>query len=156
MRRLIVDANILALLVVGNQAKTLVSKHKRTRKYTSEDHDLLEYFLSDYDELVLMPNTVTETSNLLRHGLEEHVTAFARHLEKIVVAHTEQVVASCDAVKEHGYTWLGVTDAAILNLLRVSPRLALLTDDLDLYLAASKGGGDAHNFTHLREQAGIL
>ena len=32
----------------------------------------------------------------------------------------------------------------------------LLTDDLDLYIAAVSSGGNAINFTHMREAAGTV
>lgn len=38
----------------------------------------------------------------------------------------------------------------------VNVETLLLTDDLDLYLAAAGSGGDAINFTHMREAAGTI
>jgi hypothetical protein len=48
---------------------------------------------------------------------------------------------------------LGLTDAAIVANLN---SMFLLTDDLDLYVAAASAGLDAINFTHMREAVGQL
>jgi hypothetical protein len=49
---------------------------------------------------------------------------------------------------------LGLTDAGLTSL--VQTNTFLLTDDLDLYISAVSTGGDAINFTHMREAAGTV
>lgn len=49
---------------------------------------------------------------------------------------------------------LGLTDASLATL--VGADTLLLTDDLDLYVAAVSTGGDAINFTHMRDAAGTV
>lgn len=45
-------------------------------------------------------------------------------------------------------------DAGLTSLVQMNT--LLLTDDLDLYISAVSIGGDAINFTHVREAAGTV
>ena len=58
-------------------------------------------------------------------------------------------IKSADALNDPDYLRLGLTDAAILTVL--SDQVALLTADLDLYLAALKRGHRATNLRHLKD-----
>ena len=58
------------------------------------------------------------------------------------------------ALDESIFVRLGFTDASIAAT--VGQQHLLLTDDLDLYLAAQAQGAPAINFTHMREAAGLL
>ncbi len=58
-------------------------------------------------------------------------------------------IKSADALNDPDYLRLGLTDAAILTAL--SDQVALLTADLDLYLAALERRHRATNFGHLRD-----
>jgi hypothetical protein len=52
------------------------------------------------------------------------------------------------------YLRLGLTDSALFSTTTAST--TLLTDDLPLYIAATKAGRAAINFTHLRQERGTL
>ena len=65
MKRIILDTNLLLLLVVGLTDPALIGKHKRTRSFEVTDYDLLVNVLSGYNEIVVTPHILTETSNLL-------------------------------------------------------------------------------------------
>ena len=60
------DTNLLVLLVVGSESRELISKHRRLRDYYAEDYDILCEFLENAKTLYVTPNTLTETSNLVR------------------------------------------------------------------------------------------
>jgi hypothetical protein len=51
------------------------------------------------------------------------------------------------------FIWLGLTDSVLLHETATADSLILLTDDFDLYLAASNEGYPVQNFTHLRKAA---
>jgi hypothetical protein len=51
---------------------------------------------------------------------------------------------------------LGFTDVTVVAALLAPPQRLLLTDDLDLYLAAVNRGAHALNFTHMCDAAGLL
>ncbi len=146
-----IDTNLLVLLVVGETDKDLISKHRRTRAYRVEDYDLLVKLINDTDHQVFVtPNTLTEASNLLaQHGEPERSRIFGV-LQTLIETTEEKAVESRAATRNSHFKRLGLTDAALLEV--VSASNPLVTVDLDLYLAASeKEAGAAYNFTHYRD-----
>ena len=67
-----IDANLLVLLVVGSAGRDYISKHRRLRRFSKEDYDLLLRLIRKAKgtrRVFVTPNTLTETSNLLgQHG----------------------------------------------------------------------------------------
>lgn len=150
MRELILDSNLLVLLVVGVQDRSLISKHKRTRQYTEDDFDLLLEFLANFDRIVVTPNILTECSNLLAQDASAS-GALRQGLKSFIESPTlrERVRASIDVVKVSEFPRLGLTDAGILDVF--GRDLPVLTADLQLYLAAYKRNQNAaFNFNHYR------
>jgi len=70
-------------------------------------------------------------------------------LKKTVATFREPVMASIRAADAKEYQNLGLVDAAIATVAREN-ECAVLTDDLDLYLALSINGIEVFNFTHLQ------
>ena len=114
-----------------------------------DDYALLRSELGRVGQTFVMPNTLTEASNLLAQHGEPQRSRFLEELRSIVETSEEVVVASVDASSNSAFVRLGLTDAALLE--RVSAETPVLTVDLGLYLAALESGeGAAVNFTHLR------
>ena len=149
VRGCFVDANLLVLLVVGSECRDLISKHRRLEDYTAEDFDILFDLLEGADQLFVTPNTLTETSNLLgQHGEPERSLLMTR-LQYLIHGSQEIVVTSVDASSNLRFEQLGLTDAALLEV--VTTDTPLLTVNFDLYLAALESGEErAVNFTHYR------
>ena len=146
---LFVDANLLVLLIVGSVGRDLIAKHRRLRAYTIEDYGILINLLDPFDRVFVTPNTLTEASNLLGQHGEPERSRFFNRLRLIIQASKEIVVASVDAATNKAFGRLGLTDAALLEV--ITKETPLITVDLDLYLAAlEKNEGAAVNFTHLR------
>ena len=147
---LFIDANLLVLLVVGSAGRDLIAKHRRLKAYTTEDYDILVDRLGRVDHVYVTPNTLTETSNLLAQHADPERTRFFDKLRILIQESEEIVVASAQASSNSAFGRLGLTDAALLEI--VTAEAPLLTVDLDLYLAAlAKGEDVAVNFTHLRD-----
>ena len=144
-----IDANLLLLLIVGSVGRDLIAKHRRLRRFTVEDFDRLINLLDRVEQVLVTPNTLTETSNLLaQHGDPERSRFFDR-LWFIIQESKEIVVASTVASRNNAFKRLGLTDAALLEV--ATAETPLVTVDLDLYLAAlAKGQDAAVNFTHLQ------
>ena len=145
-----IDTNLLVLLVVGETDKTMISKHRRTKAYRVGDYERLVRLINETDHPVFVtPNTLTEASNLLaQHGEPERSRIFGV-LQALIETTEEQVVESKVAIHNINFRRLGLTDAALLEV--VSASNPLVTVDLDLYLAASaKEAGAAYNFSHYR------
>ena len=74
--RFLIDANLLVLFVVGKTDRQLIAKHRRLREFSVDDYDRLVGILRMVDQLVVTPNTLTETSNLLAQHTEPERSRF--------------------------------------------------------------------------------
>ena len=141
-----IDTNLLILLVVGLVDRRLVGAHRRTRSFTPQNYDLLLGMIKRLERVFVTPNTLTEASNLLEN---RHDTRFLEQLRILIEGSEEIIVASATAARNRAFARLGLTDAALLEV--VSAERPLITVDLDLYNAAlAKGEEAALNFTHLQ------
>jgi hypothetical protein len=148
---LALDANMIVLLVVGLADENAVPIHKRTRAYTVKDFRLLLKIISNYERLAVVPNALSEASNLLDmegDGLPAKI--FAR-FSNFIETTNEQYVPSANAVARREFRRLGLSDAAMLEM--GAADLHILSADVGLYLAALKAGYKAFNFTHAIEAA---
>ena len=142
-----IDSNLLVLLMVGNVDRELVSRHRRSRRFTPDDYDRLLALLEPLDKVLVTPNTLTEASNLLLSSSDPRPMACLRTL----IENTDEVVvASRTAARSRVFDRLGLTDAALLEA--VSAESPLITVDFDLYGAAlAKGEGVTVNFAHFQD-----
>jgi len=149
MAGLFVDSNLLLLLVVGRSSRDIIAKHRRLRRYTARDYDILLDLLADVDQVFVTPHTLAEASNLLaQHGEPERSRLFDQ-LRRLIHESKEVIVTGTDASNHNAFKRLGLTDAALLNV--VTRETPLLTVDLDLYYeAARKEPHAAINFNYLR------
>ncbi len=85
--------------------------------------------------VLVTPSTLTEASKLLAQHGEPERSRFLDVPRVLVERHEEVVVASKDAVRNSEFNLLGLTDAALLEV--VSTSSPLVTVDIELYLAAS-------------------
>ena len=145
--RAFLDSNLLVLLLVGSVDRGLISRHRRSRRFSPDDYDRLLALLDPLDRVLVTPNTLTEASNLLSSSDDPRPMACLRAL----IEETEEIViASRTATRNRMFARLGLTDAALLEV--VSAETPLITVDFDLYGAAlAKGEGVAVNFTHFQE-----
>lgn len=147
MNRIVLDTNLLVLLVVGMTDRTFIAKHKRTRSFEAEDFDLLCSVLAKFDQVVVTPHIITETSNLISQIREPNRGEILKTLLGILPTHDERYEPSHVICQNNHFLRLGITDCAILNIM--SKDVPLLTVDLDLYLSATEG--TAMNFNYLRQ-----
>jgi hypothetical protein len=148
-RIIILDANLLLLLVVGATSRDYIAKHRRLSAYTEADFDLLGKVLATDSKIVVTPNILTETSNLIRYIANPARTQIYRVFRTLVQATEEQYLESRQVVSREEFIRLGLTDSAMLEMATASH--ILLTADLALYLAALRQGLQAQNFNHLRD-----
>ena len=105
--------------------------------------------LGNYQQVLVTPNTLTETSNLLSQHAEPQRSRFFDTFRSLIEINKEIVVASLAASGNASFRRLGLTDAALLEV--VTAATPLITVDLDLYVAAlAKAPNAAINFTHLQ------
>jgi len=150
--KIYLDTNLLVLLVVGETDKKIIAKHRRCKAFDVNDYERLVGLISQIDQVLITPNTLTETSNLLaQHGEPERSRLF-EVLRLLIEEHEEIVVTSKAASRNNEFNRLGLADAVLLEV--VSSSNPLITVDLPLYLAAtSKDSGSAYNFRHYQSLA---
>jgi hypothetical protein len=146
--KLVLDANMLLVFVIGTVNPRLLGVAKRMKAYRPTDYDLLHAYLSLFSAIILLPNTVTEASNLLDHVKGERRDECMAVLMALTGAHSERYIPSISAAEQPEYMALGITDAAILCALQSDT--LLLTADRALYLAATYRGREAQHFDDLR------
>lgn len=144
----VLDSNLLLLLVVGLAGEQYISKHKRLSAYVVEDFRLLVESISGVERVIVTPNTLTETSNLLGYIAEPDRSFLYLAFRELIGLAEEKYYESDQSARRAEFPRLGLTDSAILDA--VSDANPLLTVDLDLYLAALAAGGKAMNFNHMR------
>ena len=146
---LFVDTNLLVLFVTGNVDEEIIGRHRRLREFTQEDYELLDETLAPYERILVTPNTLTETSNLLSQHADPERSRLLETL-RFLIQHTEEiVVASVDASAEDEFERLGLADAALLHV--ATPETPVITADFDLYFAIAQRQADAVvNFRHLQ------
>lgn len=146
---IILDANLALLLVVGLTNRSYIAIHKRLQGYDAIDFDILLEIISGTSDVVLTPNVLTETSNLIRYVKEPIRSEVSVILADLISKGNELFIASREAAARAEYVRLGLTDAVLLEI--ASRDAILLTIDLDLYLAALNANLSAQNFNHIKE-----
>lgn len=145
------DTNLAVLLAVGATDPDHIARHKRLRIYDKAAFHLLDALLGAADSLVWCPHVLAETSNLARYINDPIRTEVSRTLALLIEKHRECEVTSADAASHPAYVRLGLTDSVLLKLAETGA--TLVTDDLDLHLAAIRSGHASINFNELRDQA---
>jgi hypothetical protein len=147
---LLIDTNLLVLFIVGTAAKEYIAKHKKLTAFTIEDYDMLFRIISGASEVLVTPNTLTETSNLAAYIGEPARSKVLDVLRAVSRDSQERYVPSSAAAQCNEFIRLGLADAALLEI--AAKDVTLLTTDFDLYNAALKKGAKTFNFNHLRDR----
>jgi predicted nucleic acid-binding protein len=156
-KQVLLDTNLAVLLVVGLVKPAQIGVHKKTTSFDDASFDLLKSVLGPSAGLIFTPHILAEVSNLLRYTKDPLKTEVTEFLASHLLEEAEEIPVFCrEGATRSEYGRLGLTDAAILHLAQRRGDIVILTDDLDLYLAAVHDGLDAINFTHLRVEAGLL
>jgi hypothetical protein len=147
----LVDSNLLLLYLVGHCDLRIIPRNKKTARYTIPDFGLLTGLIETFKVVLTTPNIITEVSNLATSLSENERPSFFDVMRQRVTALEERYCPSIEAFTDPQYRRLGITDAVLLKL---CPRVLVLTDDFPLYAVISKRGHDVINFTQIREAAG--
>lgn len=146
--KIFIDSNLLLLLVIGETNPDLILKHRRSKTFQKEDYYKLVRLIHLVGCVLVTAHILTETSNLLtQHKKDSQGKKLLETLQALIEKSDEIVVPSKTAIKNKNFKRLGLTDAALLEV--ISPSSPLITVDHDLYqIALTKGEGTAFNFRH--------
>jgi len=150
-RAVLIDTNLLLVLVLGSHDRDQVERFRRTRTYTAEDFDLLAQFVGGFREMVVTPNVLTEVSNLAGQLAEPLRSRVLLSLGLLATRVRERYFPSSEAAQEPEFSRFGLADVSVL--LTAREKVAVLTDDLPLYLRLSALDLYVVNFNHLRTGA---
>lgn len=144
------DTNLAVLLAVGTANPDYIAKHKRLRIYDKTAFLLLDELLGAAEGILWCPHVLAETSNLARYVNDPIRIEVAQALAILISRYPEASVVSAEASRHVAYRRLGLTDSVMLTL--ASTGATLLTDDLDLHVAALSAGHSTINFNEFRDQ----
>jgi hypothetical protein len=150
IKTLVLDTALLTLLIVGLTDRKYIAAHKRLSQFVEEDFDLLVAALEQAEMLVVTPNTMTETSNWLRHIKEPARARIQKVFAGFIHRSREIYVSSTDAVDRPEFLQLDLTDSVILEVAKSD--VVVLSTDLNLCIAAEVAEYAAVNFNHLRDR----
>lgn len=147
---IVIDTGLLVLLAAGMVSRNLLGKHKKLRAFAEEDYDVLLQLISEASRILVTPNTLTEASNLASQIGDPDRSRIREALRRIVNEAEEHYVPSRAAAARKEFVWLGLTDAAFLELPDVDA--TLLTVDSRLYRDTLANGRLSVNFNHIRDE----
>ena len=147
----LLDAQLLLLLLVGEYDRQQVQTFKRTRSRTAlEDLPQLRLLLAPRPKLLVTPHILTEVDNFA--DSLRAAESFRGWLRDEVIGHLfERSVRSQAAARETMFPRLGLADCSAVKLARA--RRLVVTKDVDLYIELNREQLPVINFHHLRHQA---
>jgi hypothetical protein len=152
---LILDTNVAVLLFVGMAGPELIGKHQRLGQFDMQDFKLLTEIASNASSLAVSPYVAAEISNLALDRRNIGLTArqrIAAVMREQIAAAQEHYVTCAATVAEEKFDLLGMTDSALLSILKDNRRLNLLTDDHTLSQIGQSRRLRVYNFSHIRDQ----
>jgi rRNA-processing protein FCF1 len=148
VKSVLIDTNLLVLLAVGNVAPQQIGKHRRLKSFDAVDFAILLKAIDDFSRHLTLPNTFTETSNLIGSGERSIAASASLWLAKYALQVAEVYEPSEKVVQGAHYMRLGLTDVAIVAACRAD--VTVVTDDYALYGSVRAIGGQAVNIRHAR------
>jgi len=114
--RLLLDANVLLLWIVGSLNSALVGTHRRLREFDIDDFRLVERLAVETDDHVSIPHVLTEVSNFLGSGPQQMVENGTLALAAYIAKLDEKLISAMVVATNPEFHALGLTDAAIYHL----------------------------------------
>lgn len=112
---ILIDANALAILLVGLVDTNLIGRHNRTSLYLEQDYyDLLE-IIESFDNLIVLPNVWTEVDNILNDFSGNHKYEYILQITSTIKSTSEKYITSLKATECDCFFDLGLTDSLLLE-----------------------------------------
>ena len=145
-RRVALDTNVFLLLLVGLANREAIARHKRLAANDADSYDMLCKLLASYDEIVVTPGCLAETTNLLDSdkGSQQHCYQMLKELIQSGEGLSEKHVPADKVVEQRPFMWLGFTDASYVEL--ADQGIPVITADLKLYLQVAERNEKSVNF----------
>lgn len=147
-RGVILDTNVLLLFIAGNANRSLISEITATRAYQDSDYETLKRLVNRFRSILVTPNILTETSNLLGHRKQ---TRLFLAFSVFISGAREYYVPSASVAARSDLPRFGLTDLTIDEC--SGSNVAVITDDGPLYHFLLGRGVPAINFTYHRDMS---
>ena len=144
----LLDANLLVLLLLGNLHRDWVGRHRRLSRFRPEDLDVLHRVLRPVRRLYTTPSVLAEVSNLAFSREDSRRVEVMRALASLIGVVDEVYARSDELATTGAFHRLGLTDAAVVEAARLP--CVVLTDDFALAGYLQAAGLRVINFNHLR------
>ncbi len=128
-KRLLLDANLLLLFLIGTFDRNLIRAFKRTAGFATEDYDILANLLPLFRNLITTPQLLTEVASLANSLPESLKPQWHDHLRVYTVHLFEILTPSIDLMQEPAYLPFGLADASVFA---ASADALVLTKDFRL------------------------
>ena len=113
--RLLLDANVLLLWIVGSLNSALVGNHRRLSSFDSDDFALVEGLAAQISHHISTPHVLTEVSNHLGSGPQQMVRDGTAALDAYIANLDEILISAKIVAANPEFHALGLTDATILH-----------------------------------------
>lgn len=145
-RKVALDTNVFLLFIVGLADRAAIARHKRLSGYDIGSYDLLCRLLAGYDEIVVTPGCLAETTNLLDSDKSSRTRCYQllKELIKSGEALSEKCVPAVKVVEGRPFMWLGFTDASYVKL--AEEGVPIITSDFGLFQQAVARNESSINF----------
>lgn len=144
----LIDTNLLLVYFVGCYDPSRVPKFKRTDTFTTEDFYILERVFNFFNRVVTTPNVLTEVNSLSNQLPEPFKTEYYAKMSEQISSLEEHYIASSKICSLEHFKKFGLTDSAIIDLVR--DKYLVLTDDFKLANYLQSVSIDVINFNHIR------
>ena len=145
-KRVLLDANLLLLFLIGSFQRSRVETFKRTANFSTADFDILANLVVAFRTLATTPHVLTEVSNLA-NLLPEHLKPnWAEHFASQASKFEEIFEPAIMVMRQDLFSRFGLTDAAVH---KVAADTLVLTEDLRLSGYLRSQGLPVLNFRHL-------
>ena len=144
--RVALDTNVFLLLLVGLANREAIAHHRRLSAYGAGSFELLCRLLAGFDEIVVTPGCLAETTNLLDSDKGSRMRCYQilKELIESGEALSEKHVPAVKVVEEKPFMWLGFTDASYVKL--AEEGVPIITSDFGLFQQAVARNESSINF----------
>lgn len=147
-RGVLIDTNLLLLYLVGRFDRQRIERFKPTAQFTAEDFELLVRLLSPFTRIRTLPHVLAEVNSLSGQLPAQVLDQFRRNFADQITRLEEGAVTSREASRRSEFSFLGLTDAAIIA--ETIGKYLVMTTDVRLFVALGRAQVDAINFNSLR------
>lgn len=113
---ILIDTNTLILLVLGAIDPKLLKDNEKTTVFEEEDYELAMIHVGKLENLIVLPNILTEVDNLLNKEGVWYKYQYKIIMQQLAEKATEEYLESKLGIKHDYFGHIGLTDVLILSL----------------------------------------